>query len=188
MCALSACPWMLITLVFPTYEKLEDCNVKLQSRPEQEEEAKVALLARIQHLTKLIMISTKVTPTSRFSPHPRPRRRYSFGEEEVCLYILTKLWWGHREHSTNFCINFLCPCLLGIDGRIPYQCFCIHHRVAKVCLLILQLAYLKRHMCSSSKCLLLLQLSGVDTFGVWLFVRLLILLLLSSISTKSTTG
>ena len=84
-------PQILLTIVFPTYEKLEDGNIKLQSRLEQEEEAKVALLARIQHLTKLIMISTKVTPTSRFSPHPRPRRRYSFGEEEVCLYILAKL-------------------------------------------------------------------------------------------------
>jgi centromeric protein E len=90
MCALSACPRILLTIVFPTYEKLEDGNVKLQSRLEQEEEAKAALLARIQRLTKLILVSTKATPTSRFSPHPGPRRRHSFGEEEVCLYILTK--------------------------------------------------------------------------------------------------
>nr|CAB3447967.1 unnamed protein product [Digitaria exilis] len=73
----------LLTSVFPTYEKLEDGNVKLQSRLEQEEEAKAALLARIQRLTKLILVSTKETQTSRFSPHPGPRRRHSFGEEEL---------------------------------------------------------------------------------------------------------
>ncbi|KAG2654397.1 hypothetical protein PVAP13_1NG527300 [Panicum virgatum] len=64
-------------------QKLEDGNVKLQSRLEQEEEAKAALLARIQRLTKLILVSTKETQTSRFSPHPGPRRRHSFGEEEL---------------------------------------------------------------------------------------------------------
>ncbi|XP_062221827.1 kinesin-like protein KIN-7D, chloroplastic isoform X2 [Phragmites australis] len=64
-------------------QKLEDGNVKLQSRLEQEEEAKAALLARIQRLTKLILVSTKATQTSRLSPHPGPRRRHSFGEEEL---------------------------------------------------------------------------------------------------------
>lgn len=116
MCVLSACSCVLLTIVFPTYEKLEDGNVKLQSRLEQEEEAKAALLARIQRLTKLILVSTKATPASRFSPHPGPRRRHSFGEEEVCLYIYLRNYDG--DHSTNCCINFLCPCLLGIDGRI----------------------------------------------------------------------
>ena len=70
---------------YSSHEKLEDGNVKLQSRLEQEEEAKSALLARIQRLTKLILVSTKATPTSRFSPHPGPRRRHSFGEEEGSL-------------------------------------------------------------------------------------------------------
>lgn len=80
-------PRILLTSVFPTHEKLEDGNVKLQSRLEQEEEAKAALLARIQRLTKLILVSTKETQTSRFSPHPGPRRRHSFGEEEVRIHI-----------------------------------------------------------------------------------------------------
>jgi len=69
--------------IFLWKQKLEDGNVKLQSRLEQEEEAKAALLARIQRLTKLILVSTKETQTSRFSPHPGPRRRHSFGEEEL---------------------------------------------------------------------------------------------------------
>ncbi|CAA6675295.1 unnamed protein product [Spirodela intermedia] len=62
-------------------QKLEDGHVKLQSRLEQEEEAKAALLSRIQRLTKLILVSTKATQ-SRFSQRPGPRRRHSFGEEE----------------------------------------------------------------------------------------------------------
>ncbi|XP_078440824.1 kinesin-like protein KIN-7D, chloroplastic [Wolffia australiana] len=63
-------------------QKLEDGHVKLQSRLEQEEEAKAVLLARIQRLTKLILVSTKSTQ-SKLSNHPGPRRRHSFGEEEL---------------------------------------------------------------------------------------------------------
>ncbi|GAB2233098.1 hypothetical protein Droror1_Dr00002313 [Drosera rotundifolia] len=65
-------------------QKLEDGQVKLQSRLEQEEEAKAALLARIQRLTKLILVSSKTTQqSSRFPHRPGPRRRHSFGEEEL---------------------------------------------------------------------------------------------------------
>lgn len=64
--------------------KLEDGQFKLQSRLEQEEEAKAALLGRIQRLTKLILVSTKASQSSRFPHRPGLRRRHSFGEEEVC--------------------------------------------------------------------------------------------------------
>ncbi|PKA49590.1 Kinesin-like protein NACK1 [Apostasia shenzhenica] len=64
-------------------QKLEDGHVKLQSRLEQEEEAKAALLGRIQRLTKLILVSTKTTHSPRFNQRPIPRRRHSFGEEEL---------------------------------------------------------------------------------------------------------
>lgn len=64
-------------------QKLEDGQVKLQSRLEEEEEAKAALLSRIQRLTKLILVSTKTTQSSRFPQRPGPRRRHSFGEEEL---------------------------------------------------------------------------------------------------------
>ncbi|KAK8672079.1 hypothetical protein V6N13_110454 [Hibiscus sabdariffa] len=64
-------------------QKLEDGQVKLQSRLEQEEEAKAALLSRIQRLTKLILVSTKASQSSRFPQRPGPRRRHSFGEEEL---------------------------------------------------------------------------------------------------------
>ncbi|KAF7818930.1 kinesin-like protein KIN-7K, chloroplastic isoform X1 [Senna tora] len=64
-------------------QKLEDGQVKLQSRLEQEEEAKAALLSRIQRLTKLILVSTKASHSSRLPNRPGPRRRHSFGEEEL---------------------------------------------------------------------------------------------------------
>lgn len=64
-------------------QKLEDGQVKLQSRLEQEEEAKAALLGRIQRLTKLILVSTKTSQSSRVPQRAGPRRRHSFGEEEL---------------------------------------------------------------------------------------------------------
>lgn len=64
-------------------QKLEDGQVKLQSRLEQEEEAKAALVGRIQRLTKLILVSTKASQPARFPNRPGPRRRHSFGEEEL---------------------------------------------------------------------------------------------------------
>ena len=74
-----------LTLTIPLLwsVKLEDGQVKLQSRLEQEEEAKAALLSRIQRLTKLILVSTKASQSSRLPQRPGPRRRHSFGEEEV---------------------------------------------------------------------------------------------------------
>ncbi|CAN6455313.1 unnamed protein product [Victoria cruziana] len=64
-------------------QKLEDGHFKLQFSMEQEEEAKAALLGRIQRLTKLILVSTKAAHSSRFPQRPGPRRRHSFGEEEL---------------------------------------------------------------------------------------------------------
>ncbi|XP_061346425.1 kinesin-like protein KIN-7K, chloroplastic isoform X2 [Gastrolobium bilobum] len=64
-------------------QKLEDGQVRLRSRLEQEEEAKAALLGRIQRLTKLILVSTKASESTRFPNRPGPRRRHSFGEEEL---------------------------------------------------------------------------------------------------------
>ncbi|KAI3738547.1 hypothetical protein L2E82_28582 [Cichorium intybus] len=66
------------TVIFK--QKLEDGQVKLESRLDQEEEAKAALLSRIQRLTKLILVSNKSSPTSKFS---HLRRGYSFAEEEL---------------------------------------------------------------------------------------------------------
>lgn len=65
--------------------KLEADQVKLQSRLEEEEEAKAALMGRIQRLTKLILVSTKNALPSSVAEKPGQRRRHSFGEDEVCI-------------------------------------------------------------------------------------------------------
>ncbi|KAL2652994.1 hypothetical protein R1flu_021122 [Riccia fluitans] len=56
----------------------------MQSRLEEEEQAKAALMGRIQRLTKLILVSTKNTiPHTLLPDKPTQRRRHSFGEEEL---------------------------------------------------------------------------------------------------------
>lgn len=64
--------------------KLEAGQVKLQSRLEEEEQAKAALMGRIQRLTKLILVSTKNSIPSSIPERSGNRRRHSFGEDEVC--------------------------------------------------------------------------------------------------------
>ncbi|KAF3796700.1 Kinesin-related protein 11 [Nymphaea thermarum] len=62
-------------------QQLEEGQVKMQSRLEEEEEAKAALMSRIQRLTKLILVSTKnsIPGLSDTSGH---QRRHSFGEDD----------------------------------------------------------------------------------------------------------
>ncbi|CAM8966823.1 unnamed protein product [Rhodiola kirilowii] len=64
-------------------QQLEDGPFRLQSRLDQEEEAKAALLGRIQRLTKLILVSSKASQPSRQAQRTSQRRRHSFGEEEL---------------------------------------------------------------------------------------------------------
>ncbi|CAN7120958.1 unnamed protein product [Brassica rapa subsp. narinosa] len=61
----------------------EDNIVLLKQKLEEEEDAKAALLSRIQRLTKLILVSAKTPQTSRVSHRVVPRRRHSFGQEEL---------------------------------------------------------------------------------------------------------
>lgn len=61
------------------FEQLEEGQVKMQSRLEEEEEAKAALMSRIQRLTKLILVSTKNTIPA-ISNHQRAQ---SVSEEDV---------------------------------------------------------------------------------------------------------
>ncbi|XP_031273127.1 kinesin-like protein KIN-7C, mitochondrial [Pistacia vera] len=63
--------------------QLEAGQVKLQSRLEEEEQAKSALMGRIQRLTKLILVSTKNSMASTIPERPTHRRRHSFGEDEL---------------------------------------------------------------------------------------------------------
>ncbi|KAG8389762.1 hypothetical protein BUALT_Bualt01G0012300 [Buddleja alternifolia] len=63
--------------------QLEAGQIKLQSRLEEEEQAKAALMGRIQRLTKLILVSTKSTIQPDILEKPSHRRRHSFGEDEL---------------------------------------------------------------------------------------------------------
>ncbi|KAJ7978511.1 Kinesin-like protein [Quillaja saponaria] len=63
-------------------QKLEEGQVKMQSRLEEEEEAKVALMSRIQRLTKLILVSTKSSIPGCLSDIPSHQRSHSVGEDE----------------------------------------------------------------------------------------------------------
>ncbi|KAH7315317.1 hypothetical protein KP509_21G044000 [Ceratopteris richardii] len=63
-------------------QQLEAGQVKMQSRLAEEEQAKAALLGRIQRLTKLILVSSKSSVPSTVPEVQHHRRRHSFGEEE----------------------------------------------------------------------------------------------------------
>lgn len=63
-------------------QQLEEGQVKMQSRLEEEEEAKAALMSRIQRLTKLILVSTKNTFPVCLPEVPSHQRSLSVGEDD----------------------------------------------------------------------------------------------------------
>ncbi|CAL9108720.1 unnamed protein product [Musa textilis] len=63
-------------------QKLEEGQVKMQYRLEEEEEAKAALMSRIQRLTKLILVSTKNSIPGCLTDLPGHHRRLSLGEDD----------------------------------------------------------------------------------------------------------
>ncbi|KAH9657015.1 kinesin-like protein KIN-7D [Citrus sinensis] len=70
--------------IYASRNKLEEGQVKMQSRLEEEEEAKAALMSRIQRLTKLILVSTKNTIPG-LSDVPNHQRSHSVGEDDLDL-------------------------------------------------------------------------------------------------------
>ncbi|CAL5212425.1 unnamed protein product [Lathyrus oleraceus] len=62
-------------------QKLEEGQVKMQSRLEEEEEAKVALASRIQKLTKLILVSSKNAIPGYLTDAPGHQLSHSVGED-----------------------------------------------------------------------------------------------------------
>ncbi|KAK9136268.1 hypothetical protein Syun_015598 [Stephania yunnanensis] len=62
-------------------QKLEEGQVKMQSRLEEEEEAKAALMSRIQRLTKLILVSTKNNFPVSLKDLPTQQIRHSHGDD-----------------------------------------------------------------------------------------------------------
>ncbi|CAM0904596.1 unnamed protein product [Alopecurus aequalis] len=86
--------------------QLEAGQVKLQSRLEQEEEAKAALMGRIQRLTKLILVSTKSSISSNFSGKVNHRRRHSFGEDELAYLPDRKREYGIEDDDISLDSEF----------------------------------------------------------------------------------
>ncbi|KAG7544508.1 Zinc finger RING-type [Arabidopsis suecica] len=63
-------------------QQLEEGQVKMQSRLEEEEEAKAALMSRIQKLTKLILVSTKNSIPGYLGDIPTHQRSLSAGKDD----------------------------------------------------------------------------------------------------------
>ena len=59
----------------------------MQSRLEEEEEAKAALLSRIQRLTKLILVSSKNAIPGHLTDVPSHQRSHSVGEDDVSFSL-----------------------------------------------------------------------------------------------------
>ncbi|CAH8356970.1 unnamed protein product [Eruca vesicaria subsp. sativa] len=63
-------------------QQLQEGQVKMQSRLEEEEEAKAALMSRIQKLTKLILVSTKSSIPGYIADAPSHQRSISAGKDD----------------------------------------------------------------------------------------------------------
>ncbi|KAG8368190.1 hypothetical protein BUALT_Bualt15G0019400 [Buddleja alternifolia] len=63
-------------------QQLEEGQFKMQSRLEEEEDAKAALMSRIQRLTKLILVSSKNTIPGHVGDMPSHQRSYSASEDD----------------------------------------------------------------------------------------------------------
>ncbi|WCJ44381.1 Kinesin-like protein KIN-7E chloroplastic [Euphorbia peplus] len=82
--------------------QLEAGQVKLQSRLEEEEQAKAALMGRIQRLTKLILVSTKNSMPPTVPEKPGHRRRHSFGEDELAYLPDRKREYTVEEDAGSY--------------------------------------------------------------------------------------
>ncbi|XP_075501684.1 kinesin-like protein KIN-7D, mitochondrial isoform X2 [Primulina tabacum] len=72
-------------------QRLEEGQVKMQSRLEEEEEAKAALLSRIQRLTKLILVSSKHNIPGYTSDMPSHQRSHSTSEDDDRVMMLDQI-------------------------------------------------------------------------------------------------
>ncbi|XP_018439373.2 kinesin-like protein KIN-7M, chloroplastic isoform X2 [Raphanus sativus] len=69
-------------------QQLQEGQVKMQSRLEEEEEAKAALMSRIQKLTKLILVSTKSSIPGYIGDAPSHQRSISAGKDDLDSLLL----------------------------------------------------------------------------------------------------
>ncbi|KAL4037853.1 hypothetical protein IC575_001454 [Cucumis melo] len=82
-------------------QQLEEGQVKMQSRLEEEEEAKVALMSRIQRLTKLILVSSKNSIPGCLSDVPsHQRNKSSFDDKSEVSQGLHSESENHNDPSS----------------------------------------------------------------------------------------
>ncbi|KAJ6939231.1 hypothetical protein NC651_005620 [Populus alba x Populus x berolinensis] len=93
------------------WSKLEAGQVKLQSRLEEEEQDKAALMGRIQRLTKLILVSTKNSMQSSLPERSDHIRRHSFGEDELAYLPDRKREYMTEEDAGSYASE------LSVEGR-----------------------------------------------------------------------
>ncbi|KAJ6374442.1 hypothetical protein OIU78_030043 [Salix suchowensis] len=91
--------------------QLEAGQVKLQSRLEEEEQDKAALMGRIQRLTKLILVSTKNSMQSSVTERSDHIRRHSFGEDELAYLPGRKREYVTEEDAGSYASE------LSVQGR-----------------------------------------------------------------------
>ncbi|KAH8515877.1 hypothetical protein H0E87_004340 [Populus deltoides] len=91
--------------------QLEAGQIKLQSRLEEEEQAKAALMGRIQRLTKLILVSTKNSMQSSLPERSDHIRRHSFGEDELAYLPDRKREYMTEEDAGSYASE------LSVEGR-----------------------------------------------------------------------
>ncbi|KAJ6685385.1 KINESIN-LIKE PROTEIN KIN-7C MITOCHONDRIAL [Salix purpurea] len=91
--------------------QLEAGQVKLQSRLEEEEQDKAALMGRIQRLTKLILVSTKNSMQSSVTERSDHIRRHSFGEDELAYLPDRKREYVTEEDAGSYASE------LSVEGR-----------------------------------------------------------------------
>ncbi|OWM85107.1 hypothetical protein CDL15_Pgr027894 [Punica granatum] len=91
--------------------QLEAGQVKLQSRLEEEEQDKAALMGRIQRLTKLILVSTKNAMSTNMPERTSHWRRHSFGEDELAYLPDKKRDYMADDDSGSYASE------LSVDGR-----------------------------------------------------------------------
>ncbi|KAI5054433.1 hypothetical protein GOP47_0030674, partial [Adiantum capillus-veneris] len=80
-------------------QQMESGQLELQTRLEEEEQAKAALLERIQRLTRLILVATKDAASQTLLEKLAHRRRHSFSEEKLPFLSVRRRDFLSEEES-----------------------------------------------------------------------------------------
>ncbi|KAL2512334.1 Kinesin motor family protein [Abeliophyllum distichum] len=99
-------------------QQLEEGQVKMQSRLEEEEEAKAALMSRIQRLTKLILVSSKNTIPGYLNDASSHQRSNSVSEDDKLDVVRDGSLLPDGEHQKDSLSS----------AFVPTDAYCFNHR------------------------------------------------------------